>query len=83
MLTGDARHIQSRHDRTVRPGLPVVLGSFHVHISEMLADPEPLAHLEENRDHSGLMSNLSAGVGLVTTTNFSFDSFITIFHPTI
>jgi hypothetical protein len=46
----------------------------------MLADPEPLAHLEENRDHGGLMSNLSAGVGSVTTTNFSFDYLFTTVH---
>ena len=80
MLTVGARHIQLRRDHTVQPGLPVVLGSFRVHISEMLADPEPLAHLEENRDHGGLMSNLSAGVGLVTTTNFSFDYLFTTVH---
>ena len=80
MLTVGARHIQLRRDHTVQLGLPVVLGSFHVHISEMLADPEPLAHLEENRDHSGLMSNLSAGVGLATTTNFSFDHLFTTVH---
>ena len=80
MLTVGDLHIQPRRDHTVQPGLPVVLGSFHVHISEMLADPEPLAHLEENRDHSGLMSNLSAGVGLVTTTNFSFDYLLTTVH---
>ena len=80
MLTVGARHIQLRRDHTVQPGLPVVLDSFHVHISEMLADPEPLAHLEENRDHGGLMSNLSAGVGLVTTTNFSFDYLFTTVH---
>ena len=80
MLTVGARHIQLRRDHTVQPGLPVVLGSFHVHISEMLADPEPLAHLEENRDHGGLMSNLSAGVGLATTTNFSFDYLFTTVH---
>ena len=80
MLTVDAHHIQSRHDRTVQPGLPSVLGSFHAHSSEMPEDPEPLAHLEENRDHSGLMSNLSAGVGLATTTNFSFDYLFTTVH---
>ena len=80
MLTVGDLHIQPRRDHTVQPGLPVVLGSFHVHISEMLADPEPLAHLEENRDHSGLMSNLSAGVGLATTTNFSFDHLFTTVH---
>ena len=80
MLTVGDLHIQPRRDHTVQPGLPVVLGSFHVHISEMLADPEPLAHLEENRDHSGLMSNLSAGVGLATTTNFSFDYLFTTVH---
>ena len=73
MLTVGARHIQLRRDHTVQPGLPVVLGSFHVHTSEMLADPGPLAHLEENRAHGGLMSNLSAVVGSVTTTHFSFD----------
>ena len=83
MLTGDAHHIQSRHDRTVQPGLPSVLGSFHAHSFEMPEDPEPLARLEENRDHVGLKSNLSAETGSITTTNFSFDSFITIFHPTI
>ncbi len=82
MLTGDAHHIQSRHDRTVRPGLPSVLGSFHAHSSEMPEDPEPLARLEENRDHVGLRSNLSAEIDSVNTTNFSFDSFVTIFHPT-
>ena len=80
MLTVGARHIQLRRDHTVQPGLPVVLGSFHVHTSEMLADPGPLAHLEENRAHSGLMSNLSAGVGSVTTTNFSFDYLFTTVH---
>ena len=53
MLTVGARHIQLRRDHTVQPGLPVVLGSFHVHTSEMLADPGPLAHLEENRAHGG------------------------------
>ena len=73
MLTVDAHHIQSRHDRTVQPGLPAILGSFRVHSSEMPEDPEPLALLEENRDHGGLMSNLSAVVGSVTTTCFSFD----------
>ena len=73
MLTVDAHHIQSRHDRTVRPGLPVVPGSFHAHSSEMPEDPEPLALLEESRDHGGLMSNLSAVVGSVTKTRFSFD----------
>ncbi len=83
MLTGDAHHIQSRHDRTVQPGLPSVLGSFHAHSFEMPEDPEPLARLEENRDHVGLRSNLSAETDSITTTNFSFDSFITIFHPTI
>ena len=83
MLTGDAHHIQSRHDRTVQPGLPSVLGSFHAHSSEMPGDPEPLARLEENRDHVGLKSNLSAETDSITTTNFSFDSFATIFHPTI
>ena len=62
MLTGDARHIQSRHDRTVQPGLPVVLGSFHAHSSEMPEDPELLALPEENRDHVGLRSNLSAEI---------------------
>ena len=80
MLTVGARHIQLRRDHTVQPGLPVVLGSFHVHTSEMLADPEPLAHLEENRDHGGLMSNLTAGVGSVTTTKFSFDYLFTTVH---
>ena len=83
MLTVDAHHIQSRHDRTVQPGLPSVLGSFHAHSSEMPEDPELLALPEENRDHVGLRSNLSAEIDSVTTTNFSFDSFITIFHPTI
>ena len=83
MLTVDAHHIQSRHDRTVRPGLPSVLGSFHAHSSEMPEDPELLALPEENRDHVGLRSNLSAEIDSVNTTNFSFDSFITIFHPTI
>ena len=83
MLTGDAHHIQSRRDRTVRPGLPSVLGSFHAHNSEMPEDQELLALLEENRDHVGLKSNLPAETDLITTTNFSFDSFITIFHPTI
>ena len=83
MLTGDAHHIQSRHDRTVRPGLPSVLGSFHAHSSEMPEDLEPLARLEENRDHVGLKSNLPAETDSITTTNFSFDSFITIFHPTV
>ena len=53
MLTGDARHIQSRRDRTAQPGLPSVLGSFHAHSSEMPEDLEPLARLEENRDHVG------------------------------
>ena len=83
MLTGDAHHIQSRHDRTVRPGLPSVLGSFHAHSSEMPEDLEPLARLEENRDHVGLKSNLSVETDSITITNFSFDSFATIFHPTI
>lgn len=83
MLTVDAHHIQSRHDRTVQPGLPSVLGSFHAHSSEMPEDPELLALPEENRDHVGLRSNLSAEIDSVNTTNFSFDSFITIFHPTI
>ena len=73
MLTVDAHHIQSRHDRTVQPGLPAILGSFRVHSSEMPEDQEPLALLEENRDHGGLMSNLSAVIGSVTTTHFSFD----------
>ena len=82
MLTGDAHHIQSGHDRTVQPGLPSVLGSFHAHSSEMPEDPEPLARLEENRDHVGLKSNLSAETDSITTTNFSFDSFAIIFHPT-
>ena len=69
----------------VRSGLafPVVLGSFHAHSSEMPEDLEPLARLEENRDHVGLKSNLSAETDSITTTNFSFDSFATIFHPTI
>jgi hypothetical protein len=49
----------------------------------MPEDPEPLARLEENRDHVGLKSNLSAETDSITTTNFSFDSFATIFHPTI
>jgi len=49
----------------------------------MPEDPEPLARLEENRDHVGLKSNLSAETDSITTTNFSFDSFVTIFHPTI
>ena len=73
MLTGDAHHIQSRHDRTVRPGLPSVLGSFHAHSSEMPEDLEPLARLEENRDHVGLKSNLLAETDSdsITTTNFS------------
>ena len=79
MLTVDAHHIQSRHDRTVQPGLPSVLGSFHAHSSEMPGDPEPLARLEENRDHVGLKSNLSAETDSITTTNFSFDSFVTTF----
>ena len=83
MLTGDAHHIQSRHDRTVQPGLPSVLGSFHAHSSEMPEDPELLALPEENRDHVGLRSNLSAEIDSVNTTNFSFDSFVTIFHPTV
>ena len=83
MLTGDAHHIQSRHDRTVRPGLPSVLGSFHAHNSEMPEDPELLALLEENRDHVGLRNNPSAEIDSVTTASFSFDSFATIFHPTI
>jgi hypothetical protein len=39
----------------------------------MPEDQEPLALLEENRDHGGLMSNLSAVVGSVTKTRFSFD----------
>ena len=72
MLTGDAHHIQSRHDRTVRPGLPSVLGSFHAHNSEMPEDPELLALLEENRDHVGLRNNPSAEIDSVTTTSFSF-----------
>ena len=80
MLTVDAHHIQSRHDRTVQPGLPAILGSFRVHSSEMPEDPEPLALLEENRDHGGLMSNLSAVVGSVTTTHFSFDYPLTTVH---
>ena len=72
MLTGDAHHIQSRRDRTVRPGLPSVLGSFHAHSSEMPEDPEPLARLEENRDHVGLRNNPSAEIDSVTTASFSF-----------
>ena len=79
MLTVGDLHIQPRRDHTVQPGLPVVLGSFHAHSSEMPEDPEPLAHLEENRDHSGLMSNLSAGVGLATTTNFLNQKILEIF----
>ena len=72
MLIGDAHHIQSRHDRTVRPGLPSVLGSFHAHISEMPEDPELLALLEENRDHVGLRNNPSAEIDSVNTASFSF-----------
>ena len=72
MLTGDAHHIQSRHDRTVRPGLPSVLGSFHAHNSEMPEDPEFLALLEENRDHVGLRNNPSVEIDSVTTASFSF-----------
>ena len=83
MLTVDAHHIQSRHDRTVRPGLPSVLGSFHAHSSEMPEDPELPALLEENREHVGLRSTPSAEIDSVTTTNFAFDSFVTIFHPTV
>jgi hypothetical protein len=49
----------------------------------MPEDPVLLALPEENRDHVGLRSNLSAEIDSVNTTNFSFDSFITIFHPTI
>ena len=83
MLTVGDLHIQPRRDHTVQPGLPVVLGSFHAHSSEMPEDLEPLARLEENRGHVGLRSNLSAETDSITTTNFSFDSFATIFHPTI
>ena len=72
MLTVDAHHIQSRHDRTVQPGLPAILGSFRVHSSEMPEDPEPLALLEENRDHVGLRNNPSAEIDSVTTASFSF-----------
>ena len=72
MLIGDAHHIQSRHDRTVRPGLPSVLGSFHAHNSEMPEDPELLALLEENRDHVGLRNNPLAEIDSVTTASFSF-----------